>query len=241
MANPIVSRTELATSSTPMTISGVIQKTALLLGVSAAVGLGLFLYFVSQQIPMHTLNIFAIGSVFAGIGLGLAISFKPHLARTLAFPYAAVEGVFLAAVTAIFYYVFPSVPMLALSATFVTAAVMLTLYTTGLVQVTEKFRSIITSATIAIMIVYAISLVLRLIFGSSALSVLFDGGMVAIGFSLFVVVIASFNLLLDFDNIERGVEWGVDESYEWVYGVGVLATLVWMYFEIMRLISYFQE
>ena len=93
---------------------------------------------------------------------------------------------------------YPTVPVTAMCATFVTAAVMLGLYRSGLVKVTEKFRSIVTSAVIAIMLVYVAQWVLSLAFGSS-LPFLFEGGAIAIGFSLFVIVIASFTLLLDFD------------------------------------------
>ena len=70
---------------------------------------------------------------------------------------------------------------------------------------------------------------------------LFDGGLVAVGFSLFVVVIASFSLLLDFDNIDRGVQMGISEDFEWLFSIGILATLVWMYVEFLRLLSYLQE
>ena len=122
----------------------------------------------------------------------------------------------------------------------VTAAVMLGLYRSGLVKVTEKFRSIVTSALIAIMLVYVAQWVLSLAFGSS-LPFLFEGGAIAIGFSLFVIVIASFTLLLDFDNIDRGVAMGVSEDYEWLFSIGILATLVWMYIEFMRLLSYLQD
>lgn len=65
--------------------------------------------------------------------------------------------------------------------------------------------------------------------------------MVAIGFSVFVILIASFSLLLDFDNVEKGVAFGVAQDYEWVYGIGILSTLVWMYIEFLRLIGYLQE
>ena len=121
----------------------------------------------------------------------------------------------------------------------ITAAVMLTLYVTGMIKVTDKFRSIITSAIIAIGILYLVQLGFRL-FGSS-LPLLFDGGLVAIGFSVFVTLIASFSLLLDFDNVEKGVQYGVAREYEWVFSIGILSTLVWMYIEFLRLIGYLQS
>ena len=167
-------------------------------------------------------------------------NFKPQKAKTLAVPYALLEGIFLGGISLFFMRMYPTVPVTAMCATFVTAAVMLGLYRSGLVKVTEKFRSIVTSAVIAIMLVYVAQWVLSLVFGST-LPFLFEGGAIAIGFSLFVIVIASFTLLLDFDNIDRGVAMGISEDYEWLFSIGILATLVWMYIEFMRLLSYLQD
>lgn len=239
MSNPIIKRTDLAVSHTPMSINGVIGKTTFLLGLSGLSALGLFFYTLSSHLSANMLYVLALVSMFASMGLGLASALKPHLAKTLSVPYALLEGVLLGAVSAIAYRYFPTVPLSALSATFVTAAVMLALYATGTIKVTQKFRTIIVSAVIAIAILYAIQLLFRL-FGSS-LPFLFDGGWIAIGFSVFVTIIASLSLLIDFDNVDQGVTYGVDESFEWVYSMGVLSTLVWMYIEFLRLIGYLQD
>lgn len=239
MANPIVSRTELAVGSVPMTIGGVVKKSAFLLALAAVSGFGVFFYALMGGISVSMLYPLALVGLFAGMGLGLVSAFKPHLAKSLAVPYALCEGVLLGAFSTIMFLRYPSVPLSALSATFITAAVMLTLYSTGIVKVTEKFRSILTSAIIAIGILYLVQLGFRL-FGSS-LPLLFDGGMVAIGFSVFVVIIASFSLLLDFDNVDKGVQYGVAREFEWVYSIGILSTLVWMYIEFLRLIGYLQD
>lgn len=239
MANPIVSRTELTVGSTPMTVSGVVKKSAFLLALAAASGFGVFFYALMGGILVSMLYPLALLGLFAGMGLGLVSAFKPHLAKNLAVPYALCEGILLGAFSTIMYLKYPSVPLSALSATFITAAVMLTLYSTGIIKVTEKFRSILTSAIIAIGILYLVQLGFR-IFGSS-LPLLFDGGMIAIGFSVFVVVIASLSLLLDFDNVDKGVQYGVAREFEWVYSIGILSTLVWMYIEFLRLIGYLQD
>ena len=230
MANPIISRTTLATSAVAMSVRGVVSKTAFLLSLAAVSGFGVFFYALSINVS---------SSLLYAMGVGLASAMKPHLAKSLAIPYALIEGVLLGAFSLIMYRYYPSVPLSALSATFITAAVMLTLYATGIIKVTEKFRAIVTSAVIAIGILYLVQLGFHL-FGSS-LPLLFDGGMVAIGFSVFVILIASFSLLLDFDNVEKGVAFGVAQDYEWVYGIGILSTLVWMYIEFLRLIGYLQE
>lgn len=239
MANPIISRTELAIGGNAMTVQGVVQKTTLLLGLSALSGLGFFFYALSAGLSSGFVYMTAIASMFIGLGLAMAITFKPHLGKTLAIPYALVEGLLLGGISLIFMKIYPSVPVTALCATFVTAAVMLGLYRSGVIKVTDKFRSIMMSAIFAIMILYLVQWGF-ILFGSS-LPFLFDGGMIAIGFSLFVVVIASFSLLLDFDNIERGVAMGISEDFEWVFSVGVLATLVWMYIEFLRLLGYLQD
>lgn len=239
MANPILSRTELLTSSKPMTAEGVVNKTALLLAASTASGLGLFFYGQAASLSSGILYALALVGVFGGMALGLLSAFKPHLAKTLALPYALTEGLLLGAVSLIAYQKYPSVPLSALSATFITAAVMLALYRIGAIKVTEKFRTIVTSAVIAIGILYLVQLGFRL-FGSS-IPVLFDGGMVAIGFSVFVIIIASLTLVMDFDNVDRGVKFGIGQEYEWVFSIGILSTLVWMYVEFVRLLGYLQD
>lgn len=239
MANPIVSRTELLAGGAPMTINGVVKKTALLLGISATTAFGLFFFALMSLSSGALIGLFLV-AMLATMGIGLTVAFKPHLAKTLSVPYAALEGVVIGVASAFAYYKAPSIPILALSATFVTAAVMLTLYSTRIIKVTEKFRSMVVSATIAIMIVYVLQWIMSLVFGST-IPYLFDGGMVAIGFSIFTTLIASFFLLIDFKNIEDGAMYGVNQEFEWVYGIGVLATLVWMYIEFLRLLSYLQE
>ncbi|MDO5768830.1 MAG: Bax inhibitor-1/YccA family protein [Psychrobacter sp.] len=240
MANPIVSRAELEIGANPMTVKGVIRKTSMLLGLSAVSALLFFFYANMAGLSLNFVYMTAIVSMFAALGLAIFITFKPQMAKTLAVPYALLEGLLLGGISLVVSNYYPSVPVTALCATFVTAAVMLGLYRSGVIKVTEKFRSILTSAIIAIMLVYVVQWVLSLAFGST-LPYLFNGGLISIGFSLFVVVIASFSLLLDFDNIDRGVAMGISEDYEWLFSIGLLATLVWMYIEFMRLLSYLQD
>ncbi|PNK59973.1 Bax inhibitor-1/YccA family membrane protein [Psychrobacter sp. FDAARGOS_221] len=240
MANPIVSRTELTVGGRAMTVQGVVHKTSFLLGLSALAAIGFFFFIISGGLSAGMTQMITFGSMFAAFGMGIFITMKPQKAKALAAPYAILEGLFLGGVSIMFAGIDPTIPVNALAATFVTAAVMLGLYRSGVIKVNEKFRSIMMSAIIAIMLIYLVQWGFVL-FGSSLPFLFQTGGLVAIGFSLFVVVIASFSLLLDFDNIERGVAAGVSEEYEWVFGIGILATLVWMYFEFMRLLSHFQD
>lgn len=239
MANPILSRTELGISSTPLTVQGVIQKTTFLLALTALAATGFFLYGWYTQLSAGFVRLLSMGSIVTAFILSLIIIAKPTSAKALAVPYALTEGLFVGAISLVVTRIYPTVAFTALSATFVTAAVMLALYRSGTIRVTEKFRSIMISAILAITVLYLIQFVMQIM--GSSIPVLFDGGIVAIGFSVFVTIIASLSLLLDFDNIDRAKAAGVGQEYEWVLGVGVIATLVWMYVEFLRLLSYLQN
>lgn len=239
MANPIISRAELAVSTTPMTVKGVIRKTSFLLGLTTLSGVGFFGYCLISGVTSGFVSVAALASILVAFVLSMVIISKPHIAKTLAIPYAILEGIVIGAISLFASIKFPTVAPTALVATFVTAAVMLALYRSGVIKVTQKFRSVMMSAVIAIMLVYLVQIGFSL-FGSS-LPYLFSGGVVGIGFSLLVIVIASLSLLLDFDSVERAHAAGVDESYEWVLSVGILSTLVWMYIEFVRLLRSLQN
>jgi uncharacterized YccA/Bax inhibitor family protein len=239
MANPIISRAELAVSSTPMTVQGVIKKTTFLLGLTTITGIAFFLYSLMAGVSSGFISMMALGSIITAFIMGWVIIAKPHLGKVLAIPYAILEGVVIGAISLFVTVKYPTIAPTAMVATFVTAAVMLALYQSRVIRVTEKFRSVLISAVIAITLVYLVQIGLSLF--SSSIPYLFSGGVVAIGFSLFVVIIASLSLLLDFDNVERAKAAGVDESYEWVLSIGILSTLVWMYIEFVRLLRNLQN
>ena len=234
--NPILSRAETyADYEQPMTIQGAIQKSVLLTVIAAVLGLGIFFY------CMLTLNTgiavaSAIVGAVGGLILGLITTFKPNTARVLAIPYAFFEGAFLGGVSVIFQMKFPGVPLQALLATFVTTLVLFALYKFQIIRATEKFKSIVISASIAIALVFVVQIIMRLAFGSS-IPGLFESSWLGIGFAAFVAVIASLNLILDFDLIESAAAQRAPKSYEWLCGVALLATLVWMYYSFLRLFS----
>ncbi|AXQ23520.1 hypothetical protein BEN71_16220 [Acinetobacter wuhouensis] len=234
--NPILSRAETyADYEQPMTIQGAIQKSVLLTVIAAVLGLGIFFY------CMFTLNAgiavaSAIVGAVGGLILGLITTFKPNTARVLAIPYAFFEGAFLGGVSVIFQMKFPGVPLQALLATFVTTLVLFALYKFQIIRATEKFKSIVISASIAIALVFVVQIIMRLAFGSS-IPGLFESSWLGIGFAAFVAVIASLNLILDFDLIESAAAQRAPKSYEWLCGIALLATLVWMYYSFLRLFS----
>lgn len=239
MANPILTRTDLAVSHTPMSIQGVIKKTSFLLGLSTVTGIGFFMFALLAGFSSNMVYGATVVSILVGFVLSMIIMSKPQLGKTLAIPYAILEGIVIGAISLSVTTLFPTVAMTAMVATFVTAGVMLALYRAQVIKVTEKFRSIMLSAIIAIGLVYLVQIGMSL-FGSS-IPYLFGGGVTAIAFSLLVVVIASFSLLLDFDNVERAYQSGVDKSFEWVLSIGILSTLVWMYIEFIRLLRNLQD
>ena len=234
--NPILTRVEVQHDyAQPMTVQGAIQKATLLTVISAALGISFFFYvFLTANLSLAYAG--AMVGAIGGFVLALIATFKPNTARTLAIPYALFEGAFLGGISVIFQLKYPGVPLQALLATFVTTLVMFGLYKFQIIRATEKFKSVVMSATIAIAIVFVVQFVMRLAFGSS-IPYLFETNALGIGFAAFVAVIASLNLILDFDLIETGAAQGAPKSMEWLCGIALLATLVWMYYSFLRLLG----
>ncbi len=240
MANPVLSEkvfksaTETTVVSTePMTLQGTLNKTYILFGLMLV--MAAFTWY--QLIPMMVQNLSAlwIGSVVGGFALSLFLSFNPKYAPTLAPVYAVIEGVFVASISYYFASLYEGIVGQALLGTVVTFCIMLTLYRTRIIKVTERLKSIIVGATLAVMSYYLISFLIGMFMDIQ----MFDWGnsLLSIGFSLFVIALAAFNLLLDFDRIEKGVEYGAPKYMEWYCGFGLLVTVVWLYFEILRLLT----
>lgn len=241
--NPILNRVEVvADYSRPMTVEGAVQKSVLLTGIAAAIGLFFYIWCAFNSIEQGMSYAFG-GWVVGMIGsliLGLVITFKPNSAPALAVPYSAFEGLFLGAVSFYFELRYPGIASQALLATFAAALTMFGLYRFGIIRATEKFKSMVISATLAIAAVYLVQWIMVLAFGSS-IPGLFESSWLGIGFAVFVVIIATLNLILDFDLIENAAAGGAPKSFEWVCGVSLLATLVWMYISMLRLLSLLQD
>ncbi len=233
--NPMFSRVSVLPDAQPMTVQGAVNKTLLMTGVATVVAL--LVFFMALANPGSPLA--SMGWMVGGIGgfvLALVITFKPELGRTLAIPYAGLEGLFLGGVSAAYNARYPGLPLTAVAATFVTTFALLGLYKAGIIRATERFKSVLISATLAIFALFLVQMLMSLIFKSS-IPFLFGNGVIGIGFAAFVAVIASLNLILDFDLIERSAEYRAPQSFEWFCGVALLATLVWMYVSFLRLLS----
>lgn len=177
--------------------------------------------------------------LIGGFVLAIVIMFKKEWAGYLAPLYALLEGLFLGAISAMYNDAFaarmPNIIMNAVGLTFGVAIAMYFLYSYKIIQATEKFKSVVIMATAGIAVFYLLSMVLR-IFGVQ-MAFLHEGSLMGIGFSLVVVVIASLNLILDFDRIEQGAAAGAPKYMEWYGAFGLMVTIVWLYLEILRLLS----
>ena len=216
-----------------MTLKGTIDKSFLLLIVLMATAFWPWSQMVNgdAQTIYPTMLVGALG----GLVLALIISFKANLAPYLAIPYAALEGLFVGAISAIFEQRYHGIAIQAVGLTFGVLAVLLIAYRLGLIRVTAQFRAMVIGATGGIALLYLATWILG--FFHVAVPVLYAATPLGIGISLVIVGVAALNLVLDFDLIERGVAGGAPKYMEWYSAFGLLVTLVWLYFELLRLLS----
>ena len=219
-----------------MTLNGTVNKTALLLVL--AVITGAFAW--NSVAPTSTglspnYPIFLIGGAIGGLVFALATIFKQTWAPVTAPLYALFEGLFLGAISAFFEARYPGIVMQAVLLTAGTLFSLLMAYRSGLIRATENFKLGVAAATGGIALIYLATIVLRM-FGTD-IPYIHESGLIGIGFSLFVVVVAALNLVLDFDFIESGVEANAPKYMEWYAAFGLVLTLVWLYIEFLRLLS----
>lgn len=177
----------------------------------------------------------AIVGIIVGFICAIVVAFKPGLARILGPIYALGEGVFLGAISKAYNDFQSGIVVQAIGATMAVFAVMLLLYTTRIIKVTDKFRRTIIFATLGLMAFYMISIVFSL-FGATV-PFINDATPMGILFSVFAAGLAAMNLALDFDLIERGVKNQWPKQMEWFCAFGLLITLVWLYLELLRLLA----
>ncbi len=177
--------------------------------------------------------------MIGGLVVALVIIFKQTWAPYLAPAYALFEGLFVGSISAIYQNAFgtvaPSIVLQAVLLTFGCVVAMYALFNFRIIKATERFKSIIFMATAGIAVFYLIAMVLRF-FGMN-IPFIHEGSLLGIGFSVFVVAIASLNLILDFDMIEKGTEMGAPKYMEWYCSFGLLVTIVWLYIEMLRLLG----
>lgn len=220
-----------------MSVRGAINKFGFLM-VMLIAGAA-FNWHLYAEFKQDTMNILMMVGIFGGLITAIAISFKPNWAPYLAPLYGLLEGLFIGGISAIFNAAFatkyPGLVMQAVGLTFGVALAMFLLYNFRIVRATEKFKAVIIASTVGIGIFYLITMVLNL-FGVN-ISFMYDNSLLSIGISLFVTAIAALNLIMDFDMIEQGAERGAPKFMEWYGAFGLLVTIVWLYIEMLKLLS----
>jgi len=216
-----------------MTLNGTTMKSFLLIGLAIFSAAFTWREYLGGNAGILTPAILVGG--LGGFIVAMVTIWKPHLAPISAPIYAVLEGLLLGALSARYEARWQGLPIQAVGLTFMVFLAMLIVYRTGIIKVTDKFRFGVAAATGGIALFYLLSIVLSL-FGVG-IPLVHGAGMVGIGFSLVVVGVAALNLVLDFDLIENGVRANAPKYMEWYAAFGLMVTLVWLYLEILRLLS----
>ena len=211
-------------SGEAMTLDGTVNKTSILLALCVG---GAYFGWNSPGLVMP--------AILIGFVIALFTIFRPKNSPYTAPAYAAIEGVALGGITMIFEAQYPGIGIQAIGLTFGILASLLFCYKSGIIKPTENFRLMIFAGTMGIFILYLVSFIMSF-FGNS-IGFIHSNGLFGIGFSLFVVAIASLNLVLDFDFIEEGAEKGMPKYLEWYGAFSLMVTLIWLYLEILRLLA----
>ena len=231
---------QFATDDRPMTIDDVVAKTGITLGVIGVVGIIAYWLSISAGLAMPLLLVGGIG----GFITVLVATFGRKMdSAPVTLIYAAFEGLFIGAVSHVFTMDIAGASAgvvigQAVLGTFGVFAGMLFVYKTGAVRVTPKFTRFMTAAIIGVVVLMLGNLFAALLFGFNPLR---DGGPMAIIFSLICIGLAAFSFLMDFDNADRLVRAGAPSKMAWGVALGLAVTLVWLYVEILRLMSYFRD
>lgn len=226
-----------------MTARGAMNKFGFLfLMVIAGAGFTWHLYYQGKGETMMPLMMLG---VFGGLITAIVITFKRSWAPFLAPLYGLLEGLFLGAISAImneaFKAKYPGLVVQAVGLTLGVAVAMFLLYNSGIIKVTQRFRSVLFTATIGIGIFYLVTMVVRMFGVQMDFMMMGNGSLLGIGISLFVVVIAALNLIMDFDMIEQGAAMGAPKYMEWYCAFGLMVTIVWLYVEMLKLLSRFSR
>jgi len=219
-------------ASQAMTVNGAIGKTGILLALVAFGAIITWNMFTSIAYSGLVMPLFWIGLV-GGLISAIVIVFKKELAPYLSPVYAILEGLVLGGLSAMANAYYPGIVLQAIILTFAVTTIMLALYYFRIIRATQKFRSVIIIATAAIALFYLVSFILSF-FGIT--SPAYAATPLGIGISVFVVIIAALNLILDFDFIEEGAAYQAPKFMEWYGAFRLMVTLIWLYIEILRLL-----
>jgi len=241
LSEKIFERSVDRTETGSMTVRGSIVKFGFLLTM-VIVG-AVYTWNMYYNLQQNTMSTFLMIGLFGGMITGLVISFKPTLAKYLAPAYGLLEGFVLGAFSAIindmFQERYPNLVITAVGLTLGVAVAMFLLYSFRIIKPTQKFRAVIVSSILGIGIFYLITIVLSLFHIYIPFMNIGNSSPLAIGINLFIVAIAALSLILDFQMIEVGANTGAPKYMEWYGAWGLLVTMVWLYLEILKLLSRF--
>jgi len=237
-SNPALNQKAFQVGSTvlgdSMTLSGTVNKTGILLICVVATAAWTWNRFLNSGSPAEVMGFVGIGTI-GGLIVALVTVFKKEWSPVTAPIYALLEGLVLGGVSAVLEVRYPGVPMQAVALTFGTLFALLLAYRSGVIRVTDKFRLGVVAATGGIMVFYVVTMLLGFfgvrfpsLWGSNPLSIAISG---------VIVIVAALNLVLDFDFIESGVRAGAPHYMEWYGAFGLMVTLIWLYLEILRLLT----
>lgn len=226
-----------------MTVNGTLTATAVLFALLLASATAGWLAVGEKTDELGRTQIqfpsLAMVGVVVGIGIVFGLMFKPQLAKFLAPIYAIAQGFAVGAISKAYEAYQNGIVIQAVGATLGVVAVMLVLYRTRVIRVTDRFRKVITFATLGVMAFYLVSIVIN-VFGGRV-PFLDDPSPLGIAVSAGISVLAALNLLLRFDFIEKGTQMGLSKDFEWYAAFGLLVTIVWLYLELLRLLSKLNE
>jgi uncharacterized YccA/Bax inhibitor family protein len=219
------------TGERPLTIDDVVTKTAITAGVALVAG-------VLTALAGPDYAWLALPAFIVGFVVSLIVIFKQSTNKALILTYSAAMGVALGGITGLFEAIYPGIATQAVIGTAGVFVGMLVVYKTGAVRVTPKFTKWIMGAMIGVLVLMVANLVGNLFGFDMGLR---SGGPLAIIFSLVVIGVAAFSLLLDFDMADQAIKGGAPERFSWYIAFGLMTTLVWLYIEILRLLSYLRQ
>jgi uncharacterized YccA/Bax inhibitor family protein len=214
-----------------MTVEGTVYKTALLVLLCVAAAA-----FTWNTTEPRGISPGLMMFTFVGLlGTGIITAFRPRIAIITGPIYAIASGLFIGTVSSFFEVAYPGIAQQAALGTITTLAAMLIAYRTGLIKASKRFIKIVITATMGVALLYFVSIAMSM-FGMR-MPLLHDSGPLGIGISLAIVALAAMNLILDFHFIETAAAHGVEKRLEWFGAFGLLVTLVWLYLELLRLLS----
>ena len=208
-----------------MTVDDVVNRTGLLLAIAFATG--------ALTWSVEGLRVLTFPAAIVGFILAMVIIFKQVMNPGVIMAYAAIEGVFLGGISQLFDARYNGIVVQAVAGTAAVAGGVLALYKSGRIKVTPQFTKMVVGATIGFFALIMVNLVVSIFTGGPGVR----GGTLGVVVGLFAIGLASMNLVLDFDMVEKGARQGLPARFGWFAAFGIMVTLVWLYIEILRLLS----